>query len=59
MLANVDAVEDLFILRRHLGVTALVRYLGNDMERVAASNAMRGSHYLSSYSAPEVATHTQ
>jgi hypothetical protein len=40
-------------------VTALVRYLGNDMERVAASNAMRGSHYLSSYSAPEVATHTQ
>src|SRR5262249_20707742 len=40
-------------------VAALVRYLGNDIERVAASNAVSGGHYLFSNSAPTLATHTQ
>jgi hypothetical protein len=40
-------------------VTALVRYVRNDMERVATSNPMRGIHYLSSYSARDVATRTR
>src|SRR5262249_41808826 len=39
-------------------VATLVRYLGNDMDRVAASNATWGSHYLSSSSLPNLVTHT-
>jgi len=40
-------------------VATLVRCLGNDLERVAASNARWGSHYLSSVRVPSLATHTQ
>jgi len=40
-------------------VATLVRCLENDLERVAASNPIWGSHYLSSVRVPSLATHTQ